>query len=62
MRRRLAGRLGRTINRPNLIGEQAGAVLSNVQGGNDEKAYYGALHCARSFRAVRDSAFVALVA
>ena len=33
----------------------------NLQGGSDEEAN-GTMHCARSFRAVRDSAFVALVA
>ena len=52
------------FNRSNLIGDQAGTVLKfswNLQGGSDEKAHR-ALHCTRSFRAVRDPAFVALVA
>jgi hypothetical protein len=36
-------------------------LSANLQGGSDEEAD-GTMHCARSFRAVRDSDFVALVA
>jgi hypothetical protein len=51
-------------NRPNLIGRQAGTVLCLSETCREEvmKKLNGTMHCARSFRAVRHSVFVALVA